>query len=373
MPGSIGMQGWFLEGYIDNSNTTRKLRIKHFPFLIGRNPGLGLTIDSTDVSRLHAEIFERQGELTIRDLNSTNGSFINHKPLKNEGILRNGDVLHIANVELRVTAKAIPQNLDGGATQLNIRGSADKLPVGWVEFEEMLHLERVSADFQAIMSNRDETLFAYEILGRGAHPKLPRAPIALFRRAEKVGCEIELSESLRYLGVKLAVETGSPLIFFMNIHPKELIDPARLLDSMQKLREAFPQPRLVLEIHEQAVTDLKVMRRVKNRLNAWRIGLAYDDFGAGQARILELVETPPEYLKFDIAFIRDINHAQTRKVMLDQLLLMAKRLNIKTLAEGVGKKQEAETCRALGFDLLQGFYYSLPSPGLEVKGIRDTE
>ena len=40
-----------------------------------------------------------------------------------------------------------------------------------------------------------------------------------------------------------------------------------------------------------------------------QIGLAYDDFGAGQARLVELVDVPPDYLKFDMKLVQNLQSA----------------------------------------------------------------
>ena len=99
--------------------------------------------------------------------------------------------------------------------------------------------------------------------------------------------------------------------------------------------------------------------------------LAYDDFGAGQARLLELVDASPDYLKFDIALIRNIDKASATKLQLLQALHdLADDLEIITLAEGVSRAGEARVCRAVGFDLVQGFFYHRPAMRLHSGTLR---
>jgi len=353
--------GWFLTGQFDNETSTRKLRISPLPFIIGRQSGLDLQIHSNNVSRHHAEILEIDDHLVLKDLNSTNGSFINHIPVHGDAPLQAGDILHIADIELRLSYEAVLRETGTEDTERSIEGLANNLPVGSVELDEMLASKLVSSYFQTIVDNKKERPFAYEILGRGKHPKLPKAPGKLFKIAEALGNEVALAELLRDDGVARAEASGSDLKFFINIHPKELADPARLLKSLQRVRHTFPNPRLVLEIHEKGVTNLNVMKMLRLRLKALGVALAYDDFGAGQARLLELAEVPPDYLKFDIALIKGIHRSRARREMIALLIQVSKNLNIKTLAEGVSNQQESETCRALGFDFLQGYYYNRPA------------
>lgn len=93
------------------------------------------------------------------------------------------------------------------------------------------------------------------------------------------------------------------------------------------------------------------------------IGLAYDDFGAGQARLLELVEVPPDYLKFDMGLIRDMTERDSpRYRLLAELNRMIAGMGIRTLIEGVENEKTAELCREMGIDYMQGFLFGRPRP-----------
>jgi EAL domain-containing protein (putative c-di-GMP-specific phosphodiesterase class I) len=118
---------------------------------------------------------------------------------------------------------------------------------------------------------------------------------------------------------------------------------------------------MTLEIHESTVTEPAEMRALQAELKALNIKLAYDDFGAGQARLLELVEVPPDYLKFDRSLIEAIDVAPSqRQQMLATLIRMVCDLGIISLAEGVETPGEGEVCRELGFELGQGFLWGHP-------------
>ena len=80
--------------------------------------------------------------------------------------------------------------------------------------------------------------------------------------------------------------------------------------------------------------------------------LAFDDFGAGQTRLMELVAIRPDCLKFDRQLIQDIHLAPAqRRKMLASLVEMTKDLGIVTLAEGIECSEEGEVCQELGFEL----------------------
>ena len=61
------------------------------------------------------------------------------------------------------------------------------------------------------------------------------------------------------------------------------------------------------------MTDANTMRHLRRSLKDLAIGMAYDDFGAGQARLIELTEVPPDVLKFDIALTKDVHRAPCKR------------------------------------------------------------
>jgi EAL domain-containing protein (putative c-di-GMP-specific phosphodiesterase class I) len=153
---------------------------------------------------------------------------------------------------------------------------------------------------------------------------------------------------------------------FLNIHPAEF-ETQGLFASIAGARQRSPQMRLTLEVHEGALADLEAIDRLRLQLGRSGVGLAYDDFGAGQARLLELAEVPPHYLKFDMSFVRGIDSApQSRKRLLTSLVQVARDLLVYTVAEGVETAGEAEVCMRIGFTHAQGFHFGRPRPIREI-------
>ena len=72
---------------------------------------------------------------------------------------------------------------------------------------------------------------------------------------------------------------------------------------------------------------------LSGKLSEIGVGIAYDDFGSGQARLLELAEAPPNFLKFDQRFICGIERAPaSRRRLLASLVAAARELQVKTVA-----------------------------------------
>ncbi len=352
---------WFLESVLDDKRL-RRVPISALPFRIGRRPGLGLTLPADSVSKEHAEIYQQGEALRLRDLRSTNGTFVNRDRVADAAI-NPGDILHFADFEFRLgrDEEAACEGRPEDATSTVSLGTDIDLPQHFVggtrELAELVRDRSVETVFQPIIQLPKGGVVGYEVLGRGRHPGLPENPTDLFRIAQSMGVEVGLSRLFRKKAVEtLASRTGLPPLF-LNTHPGELGQPG-LLESLAELRTIAPQLRLILEIHESALADIKSIAALRSGLSELGVGLAYDDFGTGQARLIELAEVPPHFLKFDVRFIRDIDQAApSKRRVLSSLVTAAHDLLVQTVAEGIETTAEAEVCVKVGFTHGQGFLF----------------
>ena len=363
--------GWYLETMADGGRL-RRIVIHTLPFRVGRRQGLELTLPADAVSKSHAEIYGAGSGLSLRDLGSKNGTFVN-RSLIDDAPLNEGDILHFADFEFRVgrideTETAPMAILEERPTTVvpATRELSHKFEKGTRELQELLRENMVTMVFQPIVLLPLGTVAAYEALGRGRHPGLPESPLDLFRIAADIGAEAELSRLFRKKAVELASERDDLPTIFLNTHPIELQRPG-LLESLEELREMAPQLDLALEIHESVLTRPEAIAELRALLLERNIALAYDDFGAGQSRLLELAEAPPHYLKFDRSFISELDQASNAGKMLRSLLSLANELLVKTVAEGVETPAEASACSDIGFTHAQGFYFGRPRPIDEIK------
>jgi EAL domain-containing protein (putative c-di-GMP-specific phosphodiesterase class I) len=364
--GSAVSVRWFLESLVDSGRQLRRLPIHPLPFKIGRRPGLGLTLPSESVSKEHAEIYQLGEDLRLRDLHSTNGTFLNRDRVTDAPI-RQGDIIHFADFEFRLGQQRVEEVIggeDSGPEPSTVSLGDQPLPNLFVrgtrELEELLRDGLVAPVFQPIVSLPEGSVAGYEVLGRGRHPHLPDDPAELFRIAASMGMEAQLSRLFR----KNAIETLAPRTdlphLFLNTHPSELSQPG-LLESLRDMQALAPQLRLILEIHESALADTAGIAGLLKELTGLGIGLAYDDFGAGQARLLELAEVPPHYLKFDKRFVHGIDQAPpSKRRLLTSLVTLSRDLLVQTVAEGIETAEEVEVCSRVGFTHAQGYHFGKP-------------
>lgn len=360
---------WCLEGFVDETMIKRRVLIDELPFKIGRLPDLGLSLPSKNVSKQHAEIFEDNGFLSIHDLGSVNGTIVNGELVAGDQRLRSGDVIRVANFELRIDAvDAREQLVPRSGTIALTEKQREELSIGLREIQELLETRAVIPYFQPIVEMRHRRTVAYEVLGRGNYRGLPVKPLDLFRVADGWGLHVDLSELFRREGIRIGQSLPGNPNLFVNTHPAEL-EKSDLMSNITKLRNDNPNATITLEIHEGAITDLKAMKSMRDELKAMKIGLAYDDFGAaeGQGRLVEIGEVPPDCLKFDVALIRDIEKSPKHKQqMLGHLVRMAADLGVIPLAEGVETEAEAEVLLSVGFQWAQGYLYGKPAPATDI-------
>jgi EAL domain-containing protein (putative c-di-GMP-specific phosphodiesterase class I) len=367
----------YLEHFPEPGGAPQRISLDHFPFQIGRSEKANYVIFSRQVSKEHAEIrhVPSTEEFSIHDLGSTNGTFVNGKRISDTPLL-SGDVIHIANREFRFGYK-LPGPSDS-TSSLGTECASDMVPLSTLlsgkHLREMLTQHLVSAVFQPIVAMDSLALLGYESLGRGVHAELTQNPNELFGLAEKCQLAAELSRSFRLAGVREGARLeGRPRLFF-NLHPSEMVSE-RLLNSLcEAMAVLGSDRRMVVEVHEDIVADTATLRRLRERLRELGIGLAYDDFGAGQARLAELAEVPPDFVKLDMKLIRGIEQSKPRQELVQALARLCADLDVHLIAEGIESAEEAAVCLRLGCRFGQGFFFGKPLPvsGLSARKASDT-
>jgi EAL domain-containing protein (putative c-di-GMP-specific phosphodiesterase class I) len=345
---------WLLNGQLADGQPMRHVRVGASRFTIGRKPDASLCIPSPTVSREHAELTVIDRGMLLRDLGSTNGTFVNGVRIDQPYTVKHGDLLQFGQVIFRVV-----QQCSESGPQTIQDDSCDRA-LALIQFDQLMTQRAVAPHFQPIVSLGDRNVLGYEVLARSRFFGL-KDPHSMFAAAKVLDLEGELSRILRDEGIRSGQVLPEEHILFVNTHPVEMEDLELLIFSLGELRNLAGDRRLVLEIHEAAVTCHEQMSKLRLVLSELEIGLAYDDFGAGQARLVELVDVPPDYLKFDMSLVQNLESASAeRQRMLASLVKMVRDLGIAPLAEGIELAGDDEICRQMGFQYGQGFYYGYP-------------
>ena len=207
---------------------------------------------------------------------------------------------------------------------------------------------------------------SYEALVRWQHPQFGLIyPDRFIDLAERSGFILELGWEV----LRLACEElerwqahGVSAGLAINVSPLQLRQTdftARLLDELQR-HDIDPQ-RLELEITENSVFDqhgqgIEHLRR----LRAAGLHISLDDFGQGYAGFAHLQALPLSRLKIDRSLIAQLSNSHDDSPIVSSTIILAKRLGLEVVAEGVETREQVVYLRLAGCDLAQGYHFSRP-------------
>ncbi|MEO3998616.1 EAL domain-containing protein [Mesorhizobium sp. CAU 1732] len=138
-------------------------------------------------------------------------------------------------------------------------------------------------------------------------------------------------------------------------------------DLVTRLGEAFaaagvPLKHFILEVNEAVFMgsgDSFVAEAV-SELRRQGLRVALDDFGTGYASMTHLLDFPVDIVKIDKSFVSRLMNDERSAIIVESLIAMSGKLDMRVVAEGVETEEQAERLLAMGCRLGQGFYYSRP-------------
>ncbi|MGD9634660.1 MAG: FHA domain-containing protein, partial [Pirellulales bacterium] len=271
---------WSLSGQVEDTGVVRQIPISTSPFVVGRRSGLALSLPCQSVSKIHAELRLAANNLLVRDLSSTNGTYVNGNRIRQESPVHSGDLVQFGNVIFQTIGGDYAPTPDTVTIETDVEDSA----LAFVQFDKLMSSRAVIPFFQPIVELSSRESNACEVLGRSRLFGV-RTPEAMFQAATRRQQAAELSRLLRAVGSQAGADLPGHPNIYLNTHPSEL-QSAELVDSLRELRSDLPDLQMTLEIHEAAVTEIRLIRELRAMLGELEISLAYDDFGAGQSRLL---------------------------------------------------------------------------------------
>lgn len=230
------------------------------------------------------------------------------------------------------------------------------------EFRRLINEELVTYRFQPIIDAKDGSVFAYEALMRVDLPTL-HSPADVLRLAREENClhEVERITFFRASSAYQALENAGKVVpsalLFVNSIASQYLTPDEL--SEYSARYASILPRIVIEITEEEVLDLKALR-IKQTIRGSSGAFALDDYGSGYSNERSLLELSPNYIKIDLSIIRDIDTDANKRQIVSNTVSYAHQRGMRVVAEGLETADEVRTVLSLGVDLLQGFFLAMP-------------
>lgn len=123
----------------------------------------------------------------------------------------------------------------------------------------------------------------------------------------------------------------------------------------------LPKGALVLELTEgEQLGETPKVNDTFKKLRSAGASLAYDDFGAGFSSLSNLHKYDFDYLKIDKSFIDDIVANGGKKKIVGALARLGKDFGMTVIAEGIESREAAETAKAIGCRMGQGYHLGEP-------------
>lgn len=191
------------------------------------------------------------------------------------------------------------------------------------------------------------------------------SPLVFIPIAEELGLIIEITEQAIDKGLQHLVKWrkhNKALFLSVNISPFHFVKDSLLsFVEAQLLKYDLPPSALKLEVTESAlIAEPEKAINTMNALSALGILLALDDFGTGYSSLSYLKQLPLHIIKINRAFISGIGEDDADEAIVDATIVLAKRLNMKCIAEGVETQEQLNYLTKRQCNNIQGYLFSRP-------------
>ncbi len=224
--------------------------------------------------------------------------------------------------------------------------------------------------YQPIVDLRTGDVIKVEALLRWTHPRHGLIqPSAFIPIAEECGLIDPISDwvfqqAITQLKEWRALCGCTHLQMGVNVSAAHFRQPEhhhRWLHMLQAF--AVPGSAVVLEITEGLLLDESV--QVTDALQLYHehgVKIALDDFGTGYSALSYLKKFKLDFLKIDQSFVKNCTGDARDQALCEAIIVMAHKLGLKVIAEGIETKEQAELLNRAGSDFGQGYYFCRPQP-----------
>lgn len=279
----------------------------------------------------------------------------------------------LGRLEKPSSSQQIRQLIDTWSPGQEPQHSEEGYGIDVVELQLALERDQILPWYQPKVSFVTGEWVGMEALARWQHPEYGMiSPARFIPLAENNGLidqltEVIISKSLR--DGHLWEETGLSLNLSMNLSTTSLIEGDLCHSLINQCQCWSINPELItLEVTESSfVQDLGKSLEVLTRLRMHGFGLSIDDFGTGYSSMQQLALLPFTELKLDRSFVDRCYADPSRLAIIESSIELARKLGLKSVAEGVEDEQTWRQLAALGCDVCQGFFSARPMPRHELK------
>lgn len=238
-----------------------------------------------------------------------------------------------------------------------------------VEIEEILYgiqAGQFEPYFQPKVNLKTGLVVGAEALARWIHPEKgvigPSVFIPPLEQSGNIDDLTFLMLEKAAVACRLFHDKGYPISISVNLSQVSL-DDSGLADMVTGIvrKAGIDSQYIVLEVTESAaVTDVAHALENLARLCMKGFLLSIDDYGTGYSSLQQLMRIPFSELKIDQSFVKDFADSDALRIVVESSIDMARRLEIKSIAEGVESQQDWDMLKSLGCDMVQGYFVAKP-------------
>jgi diguanylate cyclase (GGDEF)-like protein/PAS domain S-box-containing protein len=237
------------------------------------------------------------------------------------------------------------------------------------DLRDALSKGQLQVHYQPIVDIATGQIVKAEALLRWKHPHRGMVlPDKFIPIAEANGLIHEIGDWVFRQAVSVAqcwnISSQHPRQISVNLSPRQFIKgniDTTWLEHLQQL--SFNPAHIVVEITEGLLLDdhPDILETLARFCKAG-MQVALDDFGTGYSAMAYLKKFPIDYLKIDRSFVRDLETNPNDRAIAEAIVVMAHKLDIKVIAEGVETPGQNELLTAVGCEYIQGFLHAKPMP-----------
>ena len=267
-------------------------------------------------------------------------------------------------------AKAEGRNRFGYFTETMQQEVKEKLSLT-KDLRKALSRNQLQLHYQPIVELCSGKILKAEALLRWKHPVRGMvSPSDFIPLAEETGLIHEIGEWVFQEAINNVKgwldQFGFMIQVSVNKSPVQF-EQQKQISWISQLKElGLPGNGITVEITEGLL--LKGSTKINQQLLEFRKGgieVSIDDFGTGFSALSYLKRFDIDYLKIDRSFVKDIELDGHDKALTEAIIVMAHKLGIKTIAEGVETEGQLSLLKSFGCDYVQGFLYSPAVPAEE--------
>lgn len=217
-----------------------------------------------------------------------------------------------------------------------------------------------SMALQPIVNTTTKQVFAQEALVRG----LNNEPAGMIFENVNESNRYRFDQTCRVKAIKLAADLALDSLLSINFMPNAVYRPELCIRTTLEaaVQYGFPVQHIIFEVTEsEKVDDHAHLRDIVQHYKERGFKTAIDDFGAGHSGLNLLAEMQTDYIKIDMALVRNIDQDKFRQAIVKGIIQVSNDIGSIVISEGIESKAELETLQSFGLELFQGYYFAKPA------------